>query len=365
MNYTFELNAARRDSDYNTNNQLNKNSPIVEIFTSMAEGKPLNKYDKDINDKAVKHIKDLAVRAQNGDFSAAAELNTVRLYSVEPLLTEQLQLLSILGDFERVGAGDSIEREVPGVPDNAARFQAPNGDVTFAVPRMDKYAVAGQTISGGFVIDYRRVAAGDMSGEARGMESVRRDIMNKATLYVLKKIYNSVKNATGVKYFAEAAGIPATSIDPVITKVRRHGRPSILGSYANVSQLAQTITVGNILIMSEKALEELRKIGYLGEYKGAAVREVPAGIDYGTIKDGDFATVYPEGLVLIVPTGVNSPVKSWVRGGLTSLTGNDVATGHVLTRFDLEVAADVAKGHEHKIGLYNNTTLSPATDYTI
>jgi hypothetical protein len=33
------------------------------------------------------------------------------------------------------------------------------------------------------------------------------------------------------------------------------------------------------------------------------------------------------------------------------MTGTDVTTGRLLTRYDLEVAADVAKGEEYKIGL--------------
>jgi hypothetical protein len=47
------------------------------------------------------------------------------------------------------------------------------------------------------------------------------------------------------------------------------------------------------------------------------------------------------------------------------MTGNDISTGKVLTRFDLEVAADVAKGHEHEIGLINDTNLSSAASYAI
>jgi hypothetical protein len=36
-----------------------------------------------------------------------------------------------------------------------------------------------------------------------------------------------------------------------------------------------------------------------------------------------------------------------------------------MTRFDLEIAADVAKGQEYKVGLINDSTLSPATDYAL
>lgn len=368
--YTIELNAARKDSDYIQNRELNAKSPVVEIFSAMAEGRDLSSFRKDVADRGVNYIKELGSRANNGDYSAVAELNMIRKYTIQPLVDEELRLLQIFGDFEQIAANDSIEREVYGTTGQAARFQAPNGDVPFAVPTVSKYAVTPQTISGGYVVDYRKVSLGDMDSENRGLQQVRIDIMNKASNYVLKTVYAAIKNATGVKYFAEEAGIAAANFDPVLTKVRRHGVPTILGSYANVSQLDPSVVVsssGTVLIMSEKALEEVRRTGYLGYYKGAIVREIPYMPIYSELNatGDDFASAYPEGLVLITPTGLNSPVKTWVRGGLTSLTGNDIATGHLMTRFDIEVAADVAKGHEFKIGLYNNTTLSPAAGYEL
>jgi hypothetical protein len=47
-----------------------------------------------------------------------------------------------------------------------------------------------------------------------------------------------------------------------------------------------------------------------------------------------------------------------LRGGLTSMTGEDVKTGMYITRFDTEVAADVVKGKEHQIGVLMDTNLS-------
>ena len=37
MNYTVELNSARKDADYVTS-QLNAKSPVVEVFSAMASG---------------------------------------------------------------------------------------------------------------------------------------------------------------------------------------------------------------------------------------------------------------------------------------------------------------------------------------
>ena len=367
-NYTIELNAVRKDRDYLRNAELNAKSKVVEIFSAMVGGKTMPDFGKETVDKAVNYIKELGVKATNGDFSAIAELNMIRTYSIQPLVEEELQLLQVFGEFEQIGVSDSIEREISDITGKASRLQAPNGDVPFAIPTLVKYAVAPQTISGGYAVDYRKVSLGDMANENRGLQKVRTEILNKASRYVLNVVYAAIKGATGVKYFAEDAGITAANFDPVLTKVRRYGQTTIFGTYANISQFDPSVLSsggGTVLIMSEKALEEIRRTGYLGYYKGAIVREIPSVLDYSTISGSDFVNLYPEGLVLLVPTGMDSPIKSWVRGGLTSLTGNDIATGHVLTRFDVEIAADVARGHEYKVGIYNNTTLSPAGDYAL
>ena len=59
-----------------------------------------------------------------------------------------------------------------------------------------------------------------------------------------------------------------------------------------------------------------------------------------------------------IPAGVNSPIQSFTRGGLTSFTGNDVASGRILSRFDLEIAADVAQGQEYKIGIMKDSNFN-------
>ena len=46
------------------------------------------------------------------------------------------------------------------------------------------------------------------------------------------------------------------------------------------------------------------------------------------------------------------------RGGLTSISGTDVSTGQLITRYDLEVGALVAPGREYMIGLLGDKKLS-------
>lgn len=74
--------------------------------------------------------------------------------------------------------------------------------------------------------------------------------------------------------------------------------------------------------------------------------------------DGDnFDTMLPAGLGYVIPAGGQSPIYTVTRGGLTSFSGNDVTTGQLIQRMDLEVGALVAPGREYCVGLLHDTNL--------
>lgn len=231
-----------------------------------------------------------------------------------------------------------------------------------------KYNVSSTTVSGGYIIDYRKVQFGDMSDENTGMEQVRVDIRNKAASYVLYTIYNAIKNAVGVKFFSENSGIVKTELDRILTAVRRFGKASIVGDYAVVSQIngfaGYEGTSPALAGISQAALEEIRKTGLIGGYNGATIMEIQNMFDESKpLPDNSaFETIFPQGYLFIIPAGMQSPIRTWTRGGLTTMTGTDVKTGKIMTRFDLEVAADVTKGEEYKIGFINDTNLQ-GVDY--
>ena len=360
---TFELNNLRKDADY-FNNKFTKSSPVVEVFSAMVNGQELSKFGKTA-DKAVAYIKDLGSRAENGDFNAIAELNTLRRFVVEAPVMEEIKLLSVFGSYKPVGYDETIEREVWNYAGEFSREQANGGDVPFAVPTKETYPVGTQTISGGYAVDYRRVALGDMSKENEGLNLVKTDILNKAVLAIVKKVYKAIKDATGVKYTAEMAGLTKSGVDEVLTKVRRNGRPTVIGDYALLAQFTPwagyvgTINSNTITGISQKSMDEIAANGLLAQYNGALLAELPNPYnEFALNSDGtNFKTLLPAGLGFVIPTGVQSPIATWTRGGLTSFTGNDVKTGKVCTRFDLEVACDVAKGQEHKIGTIYDSTI--------
>lgn len=362
---TFELNNERKTS--NPNAKLNAKSPVVEVFAAMANGESLDRFGKKA-DEAVNYIKTLGERAANGDFGAVSELNEIRRFVIQPLLMEEIRLLSVFGSYQNVAFDDSIEREVYDHVGEKSREQANNGDVVFPMIQKERYGVPTFTVSGGYQVDYRRVQLGDMTNENEGIAQVRIDILNRAKRAIIKKVYNAVANATGVKYHVQAAGLTKQAVDKVLADVRRIGRPSVVGDYALLSEFTPwagyvgSISSNTITGISEAAMNELQQNGLLGMYNGAVLVDLDNPYDYSRLNAaGDnFDTMLPQGLGFVLPAGGRSPIATWTKGGLTTFTGNDVKTGKVMSRFDLEVACDVAKGHEFEIGVLMDTNLTPS-----
>lgn len=362
MSYTFELNNERKDANF-VSGKVNAQSPVVEIFSAMVQGKDLAPYGKKA-DAAAKYITELNAKAQAGDPVAVSELNEIRRFAIEPVLLKEIKLLGIFGNYKNLGYNESCEIEIPEYVDLGAREQALGQDVRFPVARKKRVGIATTSISGGHAVDYRKASFGDMSDEHELQEQVRIQIRNKAAKYVVETVYNAIKNATGVKYFFEGAGLTKTGVDDVIGKVRRWGKPTVCGDYALISQFngfagyqGVTPTVSGI---SESVMKEIHDTGLMGMYNGAILSEIPNAYDLTTLnKTGDnFDTMLPAGLGFVIPAGSTSPIYTVTRGGLTSFSGNDVTTGQLITRYDLEVGCIVAPNREHQIGLINDTNLS-------
>ena len=372
MDMTFEMNNVRRDSDVVLTNEVKQTSPIVEIFSALTDGKDTSKYGKK-TDAVVKRIKELGEGIANGDTKSLAELNAIRKYSVEPLLTAEIQNLSVFGDFEALGYDESIEVESWKIIGDKSREQALNADVVFPAIKGEKYTVGTKTISGGWATDYRRLMYGDMSKENEGKNQVRIDIINKMKKAIVDNAYNAVKTATPVKYFFEGAGLTKSGVDEVLKNVRRLGTgATVIGDYALLQQFTpwtgfnsevayNSSRYGYTQGISADDLRDIRTKGILGVYNGTILTEMTNPYDYSTLNaSGDnFNTILNAGIAIVVPTGgqFGSPIKSWTRGGLTTFSGNDVTTGHVLSRFDIEFATDVTKGREFQIGMLSDTNL--------
>ena len=341
MSYTFELNNERKDANF-VSGKINGKSAVVEIFSAMVNGKDLAPFGKKA-DVAAKYIMDLNSKAASGDLTAISELNEIRRFVMEPVLAQEIKLLSIFGNYQNIGYNESCEVEVSTYANTGANIQALGQDVTFPVIRKKRYPIATTTISGGYAVDYRKAALGDMSDENEMQEQVRVQIRNKAAKYVVETVYNAIMNATGVKY--------------------AFGKPTVAGDYALVSQFngfagyqGVTPTVTGI---SERVMNEIQDTGLMGMYNGSILTEIPNPYDLTTLNaDGDnFETMLPAGLGFVIPAGGSSPIYTITRGGLTSFSGNDVTSGTLLTRFDMEVGCLVAKGREYQVGLLHDQNL--------
>lgn len=361
MSYTFELNNERKDANF-VSGKVNGKSAVVEIFSAMAQGRDLAPYGKKA-DVAAKYIMELNAKAASNDPVAISELNEIRRFAMQPVLMKEIKLLGIYGNYKPIGYNESCEIEIPEFANTGAEIQAAGQDVKFPAIRKRRVPIATTTISGGYAVDYRKAALGDMSDENELQEQVRTQIRNKAAKYVVDTVYNAVKNATGVKYFFEGAGLTKTGVDGVIAKVRRFGKPTVSGDYALISQFngfagyqGVTPTVNGI---SEAVMNEIHNTGLMGMYNGAVLSEIPNAYDLTTLnKTGDnFDTLLPAGLGFVIPSGTTSPIYTVTRGGLTSFSGNDVSTGQMMTRFDLEVGALVAPGREYEIAVIHDTNL--------
>lgn len=359
--YTFEMNSVRKDI---TNPNLTADSDVVEVFAAKVAGKDTSSYAKGVVDTSMAKIKELASRAEAGDYTAVSEMNAIRKYVIEAPLLEEIQMLGFFGDYENVGYGDTIEREVVNQSINA-REQAANGDVPLSFSYGETYPVKTQVISAGYQVDYRKLQMGDMSAENRLISNIKTTLRNKAAAYSMDIILQAVKSGNYANY-SEASTITKAGVDAALNFARRFGQPSIIGDYSVVSQINAfaPYTSGSYTNISQDAMNEIRKNAFVSFYNGATVVGIRNPFDTSSpiTVDGkaSFKTIAPQGLLFVLPTGVDSPVKLWTRGGLTSFTGNDVTTGRVLTRYDLEIAADVAKGREYEIGLVRDLTLSPA-----
>lgn len=290
-------------------------------------------------------------------------MNEIRRFAMEPILKQEIKLLSIYGNYKPIGYNESCEVEIPEFANVNASMQAMGQDVNFPVIRKKRVPIATVTISGGYAVDYRKVSLGDMTDENELQNQVRVEIRNKASKYVIDTIYNAIKNATGVKYFFEGAGLTKTGADTVIAGVRRFGKPTISGDFALISQFngyaGYTGTTPTVNGISDAIMNEIHNTGIMGIYNGSILSEIPNPYDLTTLnKDGtNFGTMLPAGLGYVIPAGGQSPIYTVTRGGLTSFSGNDVTSGMIVSRFDLEVGALVAEGREFMIGMLHDTNL--------
>lgn len=364
MDYSFELNNAKKDETF-ASGKVTAHSPVVEVFAAMANGEEISKFGKKA-DVAAKYIKDVAARASSGDQMAISEINEIRKFVIQPKVLQEIKLLGLFGSYKPLKWGETAQLETVTYENVMADIQGEGQDVSTGFVRKKKKPLAPVTVSGGHKVNYRELALGDMTSENELMGEVQKQIRNKAALYVIETVYKAIADAKGVKYFYEASGLSKSDVDALLTKIRRYGKPNIIGDYALLAQIipwigyAGTIGSNSITGVSQKLLDEIAENGIVGSYNGSILSEIPNGYDFTKLtSDGtNYETLLPAGLGFVAPTapaGGVAPIQTFSIGGLTSFSGNSVATGEIMTRFDLSIAAGVAS--TDAIGIIHDTKL--------
>ena len=287
MDNIFELNTVNNVKDDIVDSKLKATSPVVEVFSALIQGKRPENMDGKVLDKNVEHIKNLAARALAGDQRAVSELNTIQRFAIQPKLLEAIKIFSFMGTYKSIPYDTVPMMKTYNYESVDSRVQASSGDVPFATHSFREYPIGTQTISSGYAVDYRELQSGNFDGTvAEGLQQVQIDMQNKAVYYVIAKMYDALKNAKGVKHFAEAAGITKTAVDDMLLAMRRYGKTNICGDYSVTSQLNEfagykTIGAATIPFGADVVAEEIRKNGLLNFYGGSSVVELPNAFKIG------------------------------------------------------------------------------------
>ena len=372
VNGTIELNSAIQSSQHSYG-KITQDAAIVKIYSHLASGKPMSEINS-VVDKAgitlspekindgVRYIKSLAKQANGGNPYAISELNEIRTFAVWPLLQEEMKLLGFMGSYQNVGYNDSVFATVKKIAPET-RFQALNGDVPFGATEYNKYPVTFETISGGWALDYRKIAFGNLEDDNLGMEQTRVQLRNKAQLYVLWNTWNTINTTNNVKFVSQGSGVTKTAVDDMITNLRRFGRVNIFGDFAIAQKLNPFVAFEGVVPVaggvSQAALNEIRRTGLLGLYNSAVVQAIenPFNLTRPLPSEDGFETYFPQNILFFVPSGTQSPVRNYTRGGLTSCQGLDVQSGKQIVRMDLEIGSIVNPTEEYKIGIITDTSM--------
>ena len=333
---------------------------VAEICSALFSGADISKYGKEA-DGVVKQLAKLGEGALADDARAKAEINTVVKYIVQPNLLKAMEVFSFLGNYRRIAYNEKPVVRTYNYEGIDARIQASSGDVAFGERVWKEYPITTKTISSGMAINYRDLASGNFDGSmAEEISQVQIDMENKAVAYVLGILYDGIKNNTdNVKFYATYADTPTqTAVDGMINKMRKLGKVNVAGDFSALSVISdwngyKTVSDKTIPFFTEGQVNEIAQTGLNGWYKGAALIEIPN--PYNLTKpladNSAFETYYDTDKLFFTVSGATSPFNIFRRGGISTMTGNDVKTGTVMTRFDIEIGADLTKGREYEIGL--------------
>lgn len=343
--------------------KVNTKTEGVEIFSAMCSGKDTSKYGDKV-DKVNTYMKAKGAQAVAGDSKAQAELNAIRTEIIEAPLLKRLNVFDFMGNKINVGYNEVVKYKVYNLEGKMSSEQAVNGSFPFASYTYSTRTMETGNITGGVLVDYREFQSGNTDAIQVMNEQVITDMMNKVFYKAQNALYNGVKSAS-IKNFSEAAGITKVAVDKALKIAKRYGGTNIMGDYSVISQLEdftgfKTDTAGTGLRFSEAVMEEIRKTGFLKNYRGSNVIEIPNTFNVTKLNTaGDFYDTYlPEGLLYFLIAGELSPLQIGFKGGLQSMTGLDINTKSQVTRYDLEVGTAFINEYAPHAGIVSDSNFA-------
>jgi len=362
-------NSTQVETELNSINSNETTKQNIEIFTSMVKGQDVSAYGKKVDDIA-NYMTALAKRAVAGDTKAGNEINAIRTIMIQAPLVDKLNLFNLMGEVIQVGKNEEVRFETYELQGVKSKEQANSGSFPFATSKFRTETMTDfTTITGGTLVDYRQMATGNLNAEAVMVDQVQTDMMNQMFYHIYKALYTGIKNATSLKNFSETTGISKAALDAALLKARRfnpNGQVTIAGDYSVVSQLNAmagfstdaTTSAMTSVRYSQRVMDEIMNTGLLSRYYKNPVVEIGNSYDFTKINAaGDFYETYlPEGLLFLLPSGVISPLKIGLRGGIETMTGEDINTRVKVQRFDIEFGTHLVKEHIPAMGLISDDT---------
>jgi len=353
MQLNAELNSLQKS--------VNTKTEGVEIFSAMCAGKDISKYGDKV-DKVNTYMKNRGRSAVDGDLKAQAELNAIQTRMIEAPLVKRLNIFDFMGEKISVGYNEEVKFKVYNLEGKMSGAQAVNGSFPFASYTWNTKTMETGNITGGLFIDHREYASGNTDAIQAMNEQVITDMMNKMFYKIQMDLYNGVKNAK-ISNFVEGSGITKAAADTVLKNAKRSGAVNVMGDFSVVSQMEDFIgfnTNPTTKQFSEAVMEEIRKTGLLKNYKGSNVVEIPNALDMSklvTDANGNtfFDTYLAEGLLYFLISGAFSPLKIGIKGGLQSMSGQDIALRADVMRFDMEFGTAFIEQYSHLIGMISDT----------
>ena len=301
------------------------------------------------------YVQNLGEKAVNGDLKAMAEINAIREVQIQTPLVQRLNIFSFMGDFHSVGYNEELRFKTMQFQGKKAGEQANSGSFAFPTQTWREGTMSTKTISGGLAIDYREVQTMNTDSIAQANEQVVTEMLNQMFYDVVLNLYTSISTralAGGLTVFSEAGGINQAALDDAIRLIRRWGSSvTISGDFSVVSQIESfasfttSAAPAATVQFSEAVMNEIMATGLLKNYRGANIIEIPnvynltrinatAGIGGNT---PFFDTMLPEGLLFLTPKSTTgSALQVGTKGGITSMTGQDMNLRLNVTRYDME-----------------------------